>query len=357
MRNNLRNWLALHRTPKIGSIKFKEFLLDDGTLGNLPDWIQPNWLAVAQDLAWQEKDNCHILTLQDKDYPVLLKKIHNPPPVLFVQGNLNVLHQQQIAIVGSRRPTHLGVEIAHNFAKYFATLGLTITSGLALGIDTASHQGAISSSAIGKTIAVMACGLDQIYPSANKSLAARIVAEGGALVSEFPIGVQPVPNNFPSRNRIISGLSLGVLVVEAAAASGALITAEIAADQGREVFAIPGSIYNAKSKGCHKLIKQGAKLVDSTDDVLEELSTLLNIPSTSTRNETCQTSTKTDTIIAKKTLYPEYIEVLSCIDFDPTPVDSIIMRSKRSAMAVNNMLVQLELEGHITSVPGGYIRY
>jgi DNA processing protein len=349
--NKLRNWLALHRVPGIGPIKFQKCLLKDKALARLPSWVQPDWKAVELDLKWRQQKNCNILTLLDTDYPQILKEIANPPPVLFVQGSVAILQTRQIAIVGSRYPSHTGIEIARNFAKHFVELGFTITSGLALGIDTASHQGALT---CGKTIAILGCGLDQIYPAANKKLATEIIDNGGALVSEFPIGIKPKAGNFPSRNRIISGLSLGVLVVEAAASSGALITAEIAAEQGREVFAVPGSIYNMKTKGCHKLIKQGAKLVDSANDVLEELNLLLNRP---VINKSCFEDQKTGTILSNVALAPEHIELLSYINSHVTSVDEIVINSKHPVHKVSNILVQLELDGHITAVPGGYVRY
>jgi DNA processing protein len=343
VRNKLYNWLALHRSPGVGPIKFKQCLLEDNTLNKLPSWVKPDWKAVEKDLQWQQQEKCHILTLYDNHYPNLLRKISNPPPILFVQGDITLLQSQQIAIVGSRYPSHEGVDIAYNFAKHFAQLNFTITSGLALGIDTSSHNGALS---CGKTIAILGCGLNQIYPQSNKNLASKIIKHGGALVSEFPIGTEPKASNFPKRNRIISGLSLGVIVVEATVNSGALITAKIAVDQGREVFAIPGSIHNVKTKGCHSLIKQGAKLTESINDVLEELNLF-----TVTNYE------KEDLATSRIVLEPEYVELLSYINRNTTAVDEIIFYSKRSAQEVNNILIQLELKGYITAVPGGYVKY
>lgn len=382
---NLRNWLALHRVPGVGPIKFQKCLSEDQTLASLPSWVQPDWKAVELDLQWQCQKNCYILTLLDVNYPKLLKEIANPPPLLFVQGNIDILQTRQIALVGSRNPSRIGVEVAYNFAKHFTELGFTITSGLAIGIDTASHKGALIS---GKTIAVLACGLDQMYPASNKKLAAEIIEKQGALISEFPVGIGPKAGNFPSRNRIISGLSLGVLVVEAAASSGALITAEIAAEQGREVFAIPGSIYNAKAKGCHKLIKQGAKLVDSVDDILEELNLLLSKPlsnkllikkqprdmhKTTAAFGSCYSReslkslninigdisgiSPTDTDVSDVVLSSEYLELLAYINNQiVTSIDEVVIHSKRSIQEVSNILGQLELNGYITAVPGGYVR-
>lgn len=355
MTDVLPNWLALYRTPGVGSAKFKQCLLAEPELINLPTWVKPDWLAVEKDLQWQQQKNCYILTLQDPRYPALLREITNSPPILFVQGDIEILNNQQIALVGSRHPSAQGLETAYNFAKYLMELGFTITSGLALGIDAASHKGALAC-AQGKTLAVLGCGLDQIYPAANKKLAYQII-ENGALISEFPIGVAPQAQNFPQRNRIISGLSLGVLVVEAAIKSGALITANIAAEQGREVFAIPGSIHNAKAKGCHKLIRQGAKLVESTEDVLEELSELLK-----------PGAAKSCVVVKNKGNIPinsifsneialdkEYLELLSYID-GMTTVDELVIRSGYLVQKVSCILMQLELDGYITAVPGGYIR-
>jgi len=351
----LPNWLALYRTPGVGSAKFKQCLLAEPELINLPAWVKPDWAAVARDLQWLQQKNCYILTLQDPRYPVLLKEITNSPPILFVQGNIELLNNQQIAVVGSRHPSSQGLDTAYSFANHLTELGFTITSGLALGIDAAGHRGALAQEH-GKTLAVLGCGLDQIYPAVNKKLAYQII-ENGALISEFPIGVAPQAQNFPQRNRIISGLSLGVLVVEAAIKSGALITANIAAEQGREVFAIPGSIHNAQVKGCHKLIRQGAKLVESTEDVLEELSGLLRPVVT----KSCivvknKGNISINSIFSNEhSLDKEYLELLSYID-GMTSVDELVIRSGYLVQKVSCILMQLELDGYITAVPGGYIR-
>lgn len=229
--------------------------------------------GIQQDLKWKaaHKEH-HLLTWEDEDYPERLKNIHHPPLVLFVKGNQTILKCSQLAMVGSRRPSAEGKRNAVQFAKSVVDAGLVVTSGLAHGIDSASHIGALRShTSAPKTIAILAHGLDIIYPKSNIALADQIVKSGGALVSEFPIGVGPRPEYFPKRNRIISGLALGVLVVEAAVKSGSLITAYSALEQNREVFAVPGSIHNPMSKGCHQLIRHGAKLVEKTSDILEEL--------------------------------------------------------------------------------------
>lgn len=228
--------------------------------------------GIAADLAWLAGPNRHLLSLDDPRYPAQLRTVAGAPPVLFVQGDPDWLLRPQLAIVGSRQATPQGLENAQAFAAALAARGFVITSGLALGIDGAAHRGALK--ADGATIAVCATGLDRVYPARHKALAHEIAAQG-ALVSEFPSGVPPLAEHFPRRNRILSGLSLGVLVVEAAPESGSLITARLALEQGREVFAIPGSIHNPMARGCHQLIRQGAKLTETVDDLLVELGPLL----------------------------------------------------------------------------------
>ncbi len=276
----LRCLLALVRIPTLATKKLLSLLFDCVDLTTLFDRQGncqitqgvANWSAVEQDLRWAEKPNCHLLTLTDPAYPALLRQTTTLPPVLFVHGNVTLLSTPQIAIVGSRYPSPEGLENARRFAYSFSAEGITVTSGLALGIDGAAHHGALQNT--GRTLAVMGHGLDHIYPMRHRALADRILEQGGGLVSEFPLGVKPVAAYFPQRNRIISGLSLGTLVVEAALRSGSLITARFALEQGREVFAIPGSVHSPLTKGCHALIRQGAKLVEVANDVLEELDTL-----------------------------------------------------------------------------------
>ena len=231
----------------------------------------PDLLAV--DLKWLAQPGHHLIGWHDPDYPDLLRRIGNPPPVLFVAGDPDLLWQAQIAVVGSRHASAGGRDNAGDFARSFARAGFAVCSGLAQGIDTAAHRGALEH---GRTVAVVATGLDQVYPKANHALAARIAAEG-AVVSEHPPGTPPLSEHFPSRNRIIAGLSLGTLVVEATRRSGSLITARLAADCGREVFAIPGSIHNPLARGCHFLIRGGAKLVEEAADVLVELAPQLKV--------------------------------------------------------------------------------
>jgi DNA processing protein len=273
--------------------------------------------------------------------------------VLFVTGDPEVLARPQLAIVGSRNPTSGGQRSAQEFARYLASSGLTITSGLAIGIDTAAHQGALQQ---GLSIAVCGTGPDRIYPAGNRELAHQIAAQG-ALVTEFPPGAGARREHFPRRNRIISGLSLGTLVVEAAARSGSLITARMATEQGREVFAIPGSIHNPLSRGCHALIRQGAKLVETASDVIEELAPLLGrlgealSPGNATLGKTSGSEQQDND--APAALDADYLNLLRCLGHDPMAPDSLMQCSGFSADVVSSMLLMLELEGYVSCVPGG----
>jgi len=231
----------------------------------------PDARHVANELAWLAHDHAHLVTIGDINYPSLLREISDPPPLLYVRGDPMMLSRPQIAMTGSRNPTPAGCENARAFAAALCEAGLVVTSGLALGIDACAHRAVLA--ACGQTVAVVGTGLDRVYPSQHLSLAHEI-ARDGALVSEFPLGSAPRREHFPRRNRVISGLSLGVLVVEAALQSGSLITARLSAEQGREVFAIPGSIHSPLARGCHALIRQGAKLVENAADILEELGAL-----------------------------------------------------------------------------------
>jgi DNA protecting protein DprA len=280
----------------------------------------------------------------DEDYPTLLKEMPDPPPVLFIRGDRNLLDSLQVAMVGTRNPSPMAMKTARAFAKSFADFGLTVTSGLALGVDQAAHKGALDST--GKTIAVAATGLDRVYPASHKALAEEII-KTGALVSEFPIGTQPKPGYFPRRNRIISGLSLGVLVVEAAIKSGTLVTAKHAVEQGREVFAIPGSIHNPLAKGCHHLIRQGAKLVETADDVLEELG---HLSRAAVSEESEQNKAITDSDLS---IEGDYAALLDKMGFDPTSVDELIAETHFTAEEISSMLLVMELEGLVSSAPGG----
>ena len=265
--------------------------------------------------------------------------------LLFGHGDPGLLCSPQLAIVGSRNPSVSGRQTAGEFAAHLAAVGITISSGLASGIDGAAHLGALR--ADGFTLAVAATGLDRVYPADHRDLAHRI-AEQGVLVSEFPPGTPPRRDHFPRRNRIIAGLALGTLVVEAAVRSGSLITARLAAEQGREVFAIPGSIHNPLARGCHRLIRQGAKLVETAQDVLEELAPLLG-----TRSSAASLSDDEPPQLRLQTLDPEYRQLLASLGHDPLPADQLIERSGLTAEAVSSMLLLLELEGYVSSAPGG----
>lgn len=270
----LESILGLYHSKGMSLARFREYVARDPELKNLNKIFKPNWHAVEKDFNWLEAtNNAHIITIYDRLYPKVLKIIDNSPPILYVRGDLECLASEKLAIVGSRKATSYGRMCANHFAKEVAKYGLVVTSGLALGIDSAAHIGALEANK--KTIAVLAHGLDFVYPYTNKELANRVV-NNGCLISEFPIGTLPKSCYFPRRNRIISGLALGVFVVEAAIQSGSLITAAYALEQGREVFAMPGAIYNPQARGCHHLIRQGAKLVETLQDVIEELGGLMN---------------------------------------------------------------------------------
>lgn len=364
--SEIKYWLALLRTTGIGPVTFLKLKSKLNKISSLfispqADLIKSNidpnviekvrktdWNIIAHDIAWLDKPNHHIVTIEDPDYPEQLKEIHAAPPLLFVIGNPHALKNPQIGIVGSRNPTLSGKRNAHDFAHHFAKTNWTITSGLAIGIDTEAHQGTLDAS--GQTIAVTGTGLDQIYPARNKQLAHKIIEQQGCIISEFPLGTQPQPKNFPRRNRIISGLSQGVLVVEATLKSGSLITAKYALEQCREVFAIPGSIHSPLSKGCHALIKQGAKLVETANDITEELQHVM-LPA----NENIDH--KTDQDHDTQSFTDEQNKILDVIGYDPVTVDQIINDSGITANQVNSLLVILELEGIVNCIDGGgYIR-
>ena len=289
--------------------------------------------AVQQTLSWLATPGNHLVTLSDDDYPSQLLQIPDPPPLFYAKGRRELLAAPSIAIVGSRNATPQGMRDAEQFALALSEAGLTVTSGLALGIDWAAHKGGLAGQ--GSSIAVVGTGLDIIYPRRNKDIAMQL-AKDGLIISEFPLGTGPITGNFPRRNRIISGLSRGCLVIEATLKSGSLITARLAAEQGREVFAIPGSIHSPFSKGCHWLIKQGGKLAESASDILEELHW-----TTSAKTEVLSVTGKdSDSIIV-------------AMGFDPIGIDSLAIRSKLSTAEVSARLLTLELNGKIASLPGG----
>lgn len=323
----LKRWLAVARVPGFHA----------ETLDQLLD----------RHLRWLDHPAHHFLCQGSPGYPPLLAHLPDAPPGLLMRGDPNVLGLPQLAIVGSRNPTRAGHDIARRFAAHLAQSGLTITSGLAIGVDTAAHQGALEGG--GRTIAVCGTGLDIDYPRANAGLSEQI-ASSGALLSEFPLGTPASRSNFPRRNRIISGLSLGTLVVEAAVRSGSLITARLAAEQGREVFAIPGSIHNPLARGCHKLIREGAQLVETTDDIFEQLRPLAAALASCAPGSA---KTAESTALLAPALDKGYEILLDALGFEPASVDVLIARTGLKADEVASMLLILELEARIDACPGG----
>ena len=355
-------WLALHRTPGVGPITFMRLLEQFPSLQSLfenpraaknisdrsyQSLLAPNWDLVEQDLIWFAEPDRHIVTIQDERYPPLLKEIVDPPSILFVQGDAGLLSEWQLGIVGSRNPSRLGRDNAFEFSRFLAHGGLTITSGLSDGINSAAHQGALAVE--GKTLSVMGSGLDRVYPEKQYALAHDIVQEG-ALVSEFALGTPLRPENFPRRNRLISGLSLGVLVVEASSRSSSLGTARMALEQGREVFSIPGSIHNPLAKGCHQLIREGAKLVEKAEDIIEELGALAGVVEVLETKEATVNN-------GPQTLDSDYQLLFTCLGYDPIEIDTLAEQSGLTVDIVSSMLLLLELEGQVASLSGGrYIR-
>jgi DNA processing protein len=348
----LASWLQLTLTPGLGAATLRNLLRQFG----LPEAVIarkrselgahiPTATIEALDsarvrelveraLEWAGAEAHHIVTLADETYPRALLETSDPPALLYVHGRLELLRAPALAIVGSRNASAQGESNAWQFAKALSDAGLTIVSGLALGIDAAAHRGGLSGP--GSTVAVLGTGIDVVYPSRNAELAVEI-ARKGALVSEFPLGTPAIAHNFPRRNRLISGLARGCLVVEAAVASGSLITARCAADQGREVYAIPGSIHSPLSKGCHALIKTGAKLVESAEDVLSELGGFRPSGGAHTSAPTSATDAG----------------LLAVMGHDPVDIDSLCTRANLSAEQVAAELLRLELAGRVTSLPGG----
>lgn len=352
---SLKAWLALSLTRGLGGESARRLLKEFGSpdavfaasTSSLKSVVKADVAAeiskgiaddaVAPGLAWLEDGNNHIVTLADSDYPQALLNIPDPPLLLYVKGRLDLLNRPALAVVGSRSATPQGINNAEAFAKSLSDAGLCIISGLAHGIDAAAHRGALRGQ--GCSIAVVGTGLDKVYPAANRDLA-HALAQQGALVSEFPLGTPPLAGNFPRRNRLISGMSLGCLVVEASLQSGSLITARLALEQGRDVFAIPGSIHAPQSKGCHALLKQGAKLVEAAQDILEELSGLLvsSAPAADSKGSNSE---------------GQHAALLEHLGFDPVDVDTISGRSGLTVSQLSAMLLTLELDGRICVLPGG----
>ena len=356
-------WLALARAPGLHAGHLRDAgalaapaqlvglatreLVARGIPETAAGWLaRPDAGTLQGDRRWLETAGVQLIGCDGERYPPLLGQIESAPVALYLLGEADALLSAQLAIVGSRNPTPGGARNARDFAEFLARAGLTITSGLALGIDSSAHEGALA--AQGRTVAVLGCGLDQVYPPENRELAARIVAQGGALISEFPPGTAPRRENFPRRNRLISGLSLGTLVVEAARQSGSLITARLATEQGREVFAIPGSIHNPLSRGCHQLLRQGAKLVETAADILSEL----KIPFTK------QDITESDLPTQARSgaapgLDKEYKILLDALGFEPQSIDALVDRTGLPSPSLASMLLILELEGRVGLHPGG----
>lgn len=345
----LAAWLQLALTPGIPPSALRallgEFGLPDAALrqphARLSRYLSPQAMealntAAVRDrvesaIEWAGTPGCKIITLADTEYPRALLESGDPPTLIYARGRAELLDSVCLAVVGSRNATPQGCRDALQFSEAFSRAGITIVSGLALGVDAAAHRGGLN--ARGSTIAVLGTGVDVTYPRANAALAAEI-AERGLLVSEFPLGSSALAHHFPRRNRVISGLSRGCLVVEAAVASGSLITARLAADQGREVFAIPGSIHSPLSRGCHALIKSGAKLVESAEDVLSEIGVAAPVDS-------------------RKTVSADHDPLLACMGADPVDLDSLSSRAGRDPQSVAADLLRLEMAGRVASLPGG----
>ena len=354
----LASWLQLTLTPGLGAATIRELLSQFGLPENvlavrraeLARFANAEALqalgseavarSVERALAWLEQPGHAIVTLADAAYPRLLLEIADPPALLYCHGRTELLNRPALAVVGSRNATAQGAVNAEQLARSFSAAGLTIVSGLAQGIDAAAHRGGLA--AEGSTIAVLGTGIDNPYPLANTALAAEIAARG-LLISEFALGTKALAYNFPRRNRVISGLAQGCLVIEAALGSGSLITARSAAEQGREVFAVPGSIHSPLSKGCHALIKSGAKLAESAEDVLSELSAFRRTGFASTRSRP-DASGKAGEVDEP---------LLACMGFDPVDVDSLCARAGLPADRVSAELLRLELAGRVAVLPGG----
>ncbi len=308
--------------------------------------------AVAAIDAWLTEPDHHLLTLDDPLYPDALQQIADPPPLLYLVGDAALLSVPQIALVGSRNASAQGLENGYSYGRYLSEHGLVPTSGLALGIDATAHTGGLDG--LGLTVAVLGTGVDRIYPARHRHLAQRIIAQGGVLVSELALGTAPLAQNFPKRNRIISGLSLGVVVVEAALKSGSLITARQALEQGREVFALPGSIHNPLSKGCHSLIRQGALLVDSAEQILQELAPQL--PATGLLDVAAGGGDSEPLDQPLDALSPLEQRLLQATGYEATSLDRVVLRSGLPIAQVQAQLLSLELQGWVLAVPGGYQR-
>lgn len=328
--------------------------LPEGVIQARPDAEKVR--AIADWLAADETH--HLIARGDPHFPAALEDLPDAPAALFARGRITALTEPQVAMVGSRTPTTGGRQNARAFARHLAAQGLVITSGLALGVDGEAHRGALDAEGI--TIAVLGSGLDHIYPPEHASLADEIVAGGGVILSEWLPGTEPRRGHFPRRNRLISGLASGVLVVEASVKSGSLITARLAGEQGRDVFAIPGSIHNPLARGCHRLIREGAKLVETGQDVLEELAPTLRRQleaSAAVLSRAADTATDSATEGPAPVRDPDQQRILDLLGHDPQPADTLIEASGLTAGEVSSILLMLELAGEVSTLPGGlYVR-
>ncbi|MDT8408286.1 MAG: DNA-processing protein DprA [Wenzhouxiangellaceae bacterium] len=372
----LRGWLRLLLASNVGPARVASLEIEPEAIADVPDWPaarlaeagfsaaaikalknpDPDQLAACEH--WLSAANHHLVTRNDEFYPPLLRRIADAPLALFVNGRPDWLLHPQVAIVGSRNATAGGLEIAREFAAGLSRAGLVITSGLASGVDGAAHRAALDAG--GVTIAVGGTGPDRVYPARHRDLARKIV-DNGAVISSFAPGVGPRPGHFPARNRIISGMSAGVVVIEAGTRSGSLITARLAGEQGREVFAVPGSIRNPLARGCHRLIRDGARLVESVDEVVAELSPLINELAGELRGlleheigARAETAGALDGSLQRPGHDdPEIRLLLDAVGYDPTSVDEIIQRTQLTTQAVSSMLLMLELQGQVAPHGGG----
>ena len=378
-------WVQLAFTPYIGAESFTQLIEHCGSaeaalkapaalvvqLGRYGKQAAAAWhdtdkakTACEAAFNWEKQPDCRLLFSCDDDFPMRLKEGLTPPPVLFVRGNADLLRQASVSIVGSRHATPQAMRSAGDFGRALSEQNITVISGMATGIDTAAHHGALQGA--GSTIAVWGTGIDRIYPQSNQKLAYQI-AEQGVIVSEFPLGTRPLAGNFPRRNRLIAGLAQAVLVVEAALESGSLITARLAGEMGREVMAIPGSIDNPHSKGCHKLIKEGAKLVECLDDILSECPELLqkSMESSASAQLPTKLSTKKWANVSRENKQPALVEMpqqtvaaeenslLAIMGYDPIHPDLLAEKCKLATDEIYAQLTELELDGVVAAMPGG----
>jgi DNA processing protein len=379
MRDGLADWLRFALTPVSPALQ-RKLLAAFGLPGNVFAQSRAHLASIAgaeiadallagpkpavleAALAWADEDGHHILTLADESYPPALFEIADPPPVLYVKGDPALLKRPALGMVGSRTPTAQGEADAEAFARALSAAGLNIVSGLALGIDAAAHRGALDAEGGGGTVAVIGTGIDRIYPARNADLAREIAARG-VILSEFPLTTPPRHWNFPRRNRLIAGLAQGVLVVEATRESGSLITARLASDAGREIFAIPGSIHSPLARGCHRLIREGAKLVETAEDVLEELRGRVAAPllpaapaprRASSRSPRLSSSPSTAAPpAAPANLAPEAARILESLGSNTRDIDTLALETGFAIEALHTHLLGLELEGLIARQPGG----